>query len=56
MDLGKPKGLGMAISWRGAKAFQTSSQKLAKLNSMMIIFEAETDENGVEWHNHWEWK
>jgi hypothetical protein len=24
----RPAGRGMAISWRGAKAFQTSSQKL----------------------------
>jgi hypothetical protein len=27
IGVGKPKGQGLAISWRGAKAFQTSSQK-----------------------------
>lgn len=56
IGIGKPKRQGLAISYRGAKAFQTSSQKLAKLNSMMIIFEADADENGVGWHKHWEWK
>jgi len=44
----------MAISWRGAKAFQTFSQKLAKINSILVIFEAEVDENGVGSHKHWE--
>jgi hypothetical protein len=53
---GKPKGKGLAISWRGAKAYQTSSQKLVRLNSMPLVFEAEADENGVGWHKHWEWK
>ena len=56
MGIGKRTGPGMAVSYRGAKAFQTSSQKLAKLNSMMIIFEAEADENGLGLHKHWEWK
>ena len=56
IGVGKPKGQGLVISYRGAKAFQTSSRKLAKLKSMMIIFEAEADENGVGWQKHWEWK
>jgi hypothetical protein len=56
MGVGKPKGQGLAISWRGAKALQTSSQKLVKLNSLMIVFEGDADENGVGWHKHWEWK
>lgn len=56
MGVGHPKGKGMAISWRGAKAYQTSSQKLGTLNSMPLAFEAEADENGVGWHKHWEWK
>jgi hypothetical protein len=56
MGVGKPKGQGLAKSWRGAKAFQTTSQKLAMLNNIMTVFEAESDENGVGWHKHWEWK
>lgn len=56
MGVGKPKGKGMAISWRGAKAYQTSSQRLIILNRMPFVFEAEADENGVGWHKHWEWK
>lgn len=54
MGVGKPKGNGMAISWRGAKAYQTSSQRLIILNRMPLVFEAEADENGVGWHKHWE--
>lgn len=56
IGIGIPKGKGMAISWRGAKVYQTSSQKLGKLNSMPLVFEGEADENGIGWHKHWEWK
>jgi hypothetical protein len=56
MGICKRTGPGMAVSYRGAKAFQTFSQKLAKLNTMMIVFEAEADENGLGLHKHWEWK
>jgi cobalamin biosynthesis protein CbiD len=56
MGVGKPKGKGMTISWRGAKAYQTSSQRLIILNRMPLVLEAEADENGVGWHKHWEWK
>jgi hypothetical protein len=54
--IGKPTGKGMAISYRGAKAFQSTSEKLARLNRAPIIFEADADENGNGWHKHWEWK
>ena len=56
MGIGHLKGKGMAISWRGAKFYQTSSEKLNKLNNMPLVFEAEADENGAGWHKHWEWK
>jgi hypothetical protein len=57
IGLGQPKG-GMAISYRGCKIFEASasSQKLAKINKVTVVFEADADENGDGWHKHWEWK
>jgi hypothetical protein len=37
MGVGKPKGKGMVISWRGARAYQTSSQKLSRLNNVRFF-------------------
>ena len=54
--VGKPTGPGMATSLRGTVLFQTSSQKLARLNTMCVIVEAETDENGNLSAKLWEWK
>jgi hypothetical protein len=34
IGVGRSAGQGMAINWRGDKAFLTSSQKLAKINSI----------------------
>ncbi|MDF0682130.1 MAG: hypothetical protein P0116_14320 [Candidatus Nitrosocosmicus sp.] len=53
--IGHLKGKGM-VSWRGTKFYQTSSQKLNKLNNMPLVFERLKDENGSGWHKHWEWK
>jgi hypothetical protein len=55
IGVGQPKG-GMAISYRGCKSFEASSQRLAKLNKIAVVFEAEADKNGDGWHKHWEWK
>jgi hypothetical protein len=57
IGLGQPKG-GLAISYRGCKIFEASasSQKLAKINKVAVVFEGDADENGDGWHKHWEWK
>ena len=53
---GRPTGQGAAASWRGAIYCQTNSQKLARLNSIVVIFEQENDENGNASAKFWEWK
>jgi hypothetical protein len=41
----------MAISWRGAKAYQTSSLKIGRLNSTpLVLFEVEADQNWDGWY------
>lgn len=46
----------MAISWRGAKAYQTSSLKIGRLNSTPLVFEVEADQNWDGWYRHSGWK
>ena len=54
--VGKPTGRGMGASYRGSVYFQTTSQKLARLNSTCVVFEYEVDENGGTKSKMWEWK
>ncbi|HVK94019.1 MAG TPA: hypothetical protein VM571_04755 [Noviherbaspirillum sp.] len=54
--IGKPKGQGLAASWRGIIYYQTSSQRLAGLNKIPTVFEYEVDENGNTADKLWEWK
>ncbi len=54
--IGRPKGRGMAASWRGCIYYQTASQKLARLNGIAAVFEYEVDENGNTQGSGWEWK
>ena len=54
--VGKPTGANMAASLRGTVFFQTSSQKLAPLNSMCVVVTAEVDESGNMSAQLWEWK
>ncbi len=54
--IGKPTGHGMATSWRVSMTFQTTSQKLARLNGTIGVIEAEFDENGKTSMKIWEWK
>ncbi len=49
-------GRGSASIWRGPLFYQTSSQKLARLNSIVVVFEYEVDENGNTHDKLWEWK
>lgn len=54
--VGKPKGKGSAASWRGSIYYQTSSQRLAKLNGICAVFEHEVDETGNAKSQVYEWK
>ena len=45
-----------AVSYRGVVYFRSASQKLARLNNAVGVFEFETDGEGkVDW-KIWEWK
>ncbi|MFZ3166594.1 MAG: hypothetical protein WA130_03190 [Candidatus Methanoperedens sp.] len=54
--VGKFTGSGSASIWRGSLFYQTSSQKLARLNNIVVVFEYEVDENGNTHDKLWEWK
>ncbi len=54
--VGRPTGPGMAATLRGTVFFQTSSNKLARLNSMCVVVEAEVDGSGNLSAKLWEWK
>ena len=49
----KPTG---GVSFRGAVYYETTSQKLARLNGMAVVFEHETDANDNCSTKDWEWK
>ena len=51
-----PTGLNMAASFTGGVFFLTSSQKLARLNSMCVVGSANLDESGGMSAELWEWK
>ncbi|HVL89253.1 MAG TPA: hypothetical protein VM841_03350 [Actinomycetota bacterium] len=54
--VGTPKGGPGAVAWRGAIYVKTTSDKLARLNGVAVLFEFDTDEsNKVESTLH-EWK
>jgi hypothetical protein len=57
----KGSGLGMfkehgAISYRGILYYQTTCEKLARLNTVAGIFEYEVDPQGNTHTKVWEWK
>ena len=54
--VGRFTGHGSAVSFRGAIFYQTISTKLARLNSIAVVFEYEIDENGNTHAKFWEWK
>ena len=47
---------GGAVSYRGALVFNTTSQKLARLNGIAGVFEFEVDGEGNTHTKMWEWK
>jgi hypothetical protein len=54
--VGRPTGQGMATSSRGAVYCQTTSERLARLNGIAVVFEFEADESGKTASKTWEWK
>ncbi len=54
--VGQPTGPNMAASIRGTVLFETSSPKLARLNSMCVVVAAEVSESGDMSAELWEWK
>ena len=54
--LGHPTGKGLEAKWRGAIFMQTQSQKLARVNGIVGVFEWDVDEQGNAKGAGWEWK
>jgi hypothetical protein len=54
--VGRFTGQGSAVAWRGAVYFETPSPKLARLNSVVGIFEFATDAGGKAESKLYEWK
>jgi hypothetical protein len=53
---GRLVGRGTATSWRGAIYYQTTSERLARLNGVAVVFEYDVDETGKTEAKLWEWK
>jgi hypothetical protein len=47
---------GGAVSYRGSLYFNSASPKLARLNSVAVVFEYEVDASGNTHTQMWEWK
>ena len=47
---------GGAVSYRGILYYRTTSQKLARLNTVAGVFEYEVDDKGTTHAKVWEWK
>ncbi|MCS4538123.1 MAG: hypothetical protein HYY67_04610 [Thaumarchaeota archaeon] len=54
--VGKPTGRGAAARFSYSITYQTMSQRLARLNSVVGVGEYEADENGNTYSKTWEWK
>jgi hypothetical protein len=54
--VGRFTGRGSGVSWRGAIYFQTSSERLARLNGTVGVYEYESDETGKAENKTYEWK
>lgn len=53
---GRFTGQGTAVSWRGAIYYQTTSERLARLNGVAAVYEYDVDEGGKTEAKVWEWK
>lgn len=54
--VGRPTGRGSGVGWRGAVYYQSSSERLQRLNRVAGIFEYETDENGNTCGKVYKWR
>jgi hypothetical protein len=54
--VGRFTGHGTATAFRGAIYFQTTSDRLSRLNGMAVVFEYEADESGKTSDKSYEWK
>ena len=54
--VGRFTGQGGAVSWRGAIYFQSTSERLARLNGIAVVFEFETDQSGKVEAKSFEWR
>jgi hypothetical protein len=52
---GRPTGRGLESSWGMVGAMRTSSERLARLNSVVTVIEYEVDKNGGYRWKAWEW-
>lgn len=53
---GRFTGHGTAVSWRGTIYYQTTSERLARLNGIAVVYEYDTDESGKVTAQLHEWK
>jgi hypothetical protein len=54
--VGQFTGRGTAVSWRGAIYYQTTSERLARLNGIAALFENDIDDSGKSDDRTYEWK
>jgi hypothetical protein len=54
--VGRMTGHGMAASWRASIYGQTTSERLARINTIAGVIEFEVDESGKLSSRSWEWK
>ncbi len=56
IGVGRLTGKGHAASYRAAGTFQTTAEKLMRLNGVATVLEYEVDEDGNYSYQEWEWK
>ena len=54
--VGRMTGEGMGIAFAAGIAFQTDSEKLSRLNGVMVVVEHQTDNDGNAHSSLFEWK
>jgi hypothetical protein len=54
--VGRLTGQGMAVTYRGAIYYETTSDRLARLNDIALVYEYEADESGKISTKSYEWK
>lgn len=44
------------VSFRGAIYYQTTAERIARLNGVAVVYEHESDRDGGVTTKYWEWK